>query len=133
MLSPAVPVDRTLGTARSTEFDALLVAGGTRPIGDIKLVVLLQEAFRHCKTVGAWGDGSTFLEQVGISAGPGVLLHAKTGKPLTAALLEALGPHRAWADCVSRAQPAPPFTYIEPKYVRVRDAPPSAMPMNRPV
>jgi hypothetical protein len=41
-----VTVDRTLPTARSIEFDALVVGGGTTPTGDIKLVVLLQEAFR---------------------------------------------------------------------------------------
>ncbi len=97
MLSPTVPVDRTLGTARSIEFDALLIAEGTTPTSDIKLVVLLQEAFRHCKTIGAWGDGRTILENVGISAGPGILLHPKPGKPFTTDLVEALGLHRAWA------------------------------------
>ena len=52
-------VDRTLLTARSVEFDALVVAGGTTPTGDIKLTLLLQEAFRHCKALGAWGDGTS--------------------------------------------------------------------------
>jgi catalase len=51
-------VDRTLATTRSIEFDALVVASGTTPTADIKLVVLLQEAFRHCKAVAAWGDGT---------------------------------------------------------------------------
>jgi catalase len=37
-------VERTLLTARSVEFDALVVADGTTPSGDIKLVLLLQEA-----------------------------------------------------------------------------------------
>ena len=50
-------VDRTLPTARSIEFDGAVVAGGTTPTGDIKLVVLLQEAFRHRQAIAAWGDG----------------------------------------------------------------------------
>ena len=44
-------VDRTLLTARSIEFDAVVVADGTTPTSDIKLVLLLQEAFRHCKAL----------------------------------------------------------------------------------
>jgi catalase len=47
------PVGRHLLTARSVEFDALVVAGGTTPSGDIKLALLLQEAFRHAKALGA--------------------------------------------------------------------------------
>lgn len=39
-------MERTLLTARSVEFDALVVAGGWTPGRDIKLVLLLQEAFR---------------------------------------------------------------------------------------
>ena len=51
-------VDRTPLTTRSIEFDALIVAGSTTPSGDIKLTILLQEAFRHCKALAAWGDGA---------------------------------------------------------------------------
>ena len=58
-------VDRTLLTTRSVEFDALVVAGGTTPTGDIKLTLLLQEAFRHCKVLAAWGDGTAVLEAAG--------------------------------------------------------------------
>jgi catalase len=57
-----VTVDRTLATARSIEFDAVVVAAGTTPTTDIKLVVLLQEAFRHCKAIAAWGDGAAVLK-----------------------------------------------------------------------
>jgi len=32
------------------------------PTTGIKLVVLLQEAFRHCKAIAAWGDGATVLK-----------------------------------------------------------------------
>ncbi len=59
-------VDRTLLTSRSIEFDALLVAGETKPTNEIKLVILLQEPYRHCKALGAWGNGSAVLEDAGI-------------------------------------------------------------------
>lgn len=92
-----VTVDRTLATARSIEFDALIVAGGTTPTGDIKLVVLLQEAFRHCKAIAAWGDGEAVLKSARISGkDPGVDLAEVVDKTFTANLAAALGLHRAW-------------------------------------
>jgi len=90
-------VDRTLLTTRSTEFDALIVAGGTTPTNDIKLVVLLQEAYRHCKTIAAWGDAAAILTAAGISPdGPGVTVADTVNKSFTAALTAAIGVHRAW-------------------------------------
>jgi catalase len=90
-------VERTLLTTRSIEFDAVVVAAGTSPTGDIKLMLLLQEAFRHCKPVAAWGDGVAVLELAGISPDdPGVLVADDVDKKSTAALLAALGMHRVW-------------------------------------
>ena len=90
-------VERTLLTARSIEFDALVVAAGTSPANDIKLVLLLQEAYRHCKAVGAWGDGAAILSAAGIPEdGPGVLVGTGVTKEYTAQLVSALGLHRAW-------------------------------------
>jgi catalase len=92
-----VTVDRTLATARSIEFDALVVAGGTTPTGDTKLVVLLQEAFRHCKAIAAWGGGGAVLKSARISSrDPGVEVAKQVDKAFTANLAEALGLHRAW-------------------------------------
>jgi catalase len=92
-----VTVDRTLATARSIEFDALVVAGGTTPAGDTKLVVLLQEAFRHCKAIVAWGDGGAVLKSARIpSRDPGVEVAKEVDKAFTANLAAALGLHRAW-------------------------------------
>ena len=65
--------------------------------GDIKLTVLLQEAFRHCKALGAWGDGTAILEAAGITAGaPGVVTGDAAGKSFTDRLAAAVGLHRAW-------------------------------------
>ena len=90
-------VERTLLTARSVEFDAVVVADGTAPTGDIKLVLLLQEAYRHCKPVGAWGSGVDVLAAAGIVAdGPGVVTAQSTAKAFIDALTAAVGLHRAW-------------------------------------
>ncbi len=95
--APSVIVDRTLLTARSIEFDALVVAGGTTPTNDIKLVLLLQEAYRHCKAIAAWGDGASILESAGIGLdGAGVPVADSVVKAFTAELTAALGLHRAW-------------------------------------
>jgi catalase len=92
-----VTVDRTLATARSIEFDALVVADGTTPSRDIKLVVLLQEAFRHCKALAAWGTGVELLKSARISVrDPGVSVSENADKAFTAELAAALGMHRVW-------------------------------------
>jgi catalase len=92
-----VTVDRTLATTRSIEFDALVIAAGTTPIPDIKLVVLLQEAFRHCKAIAAWGDGVTLLKAARIPAkGPGLTVADEADKDFVTTLAAALGLHRAW-------------------------------------
>jgi catalase len=90
-------VQRTLLTARSVEFDAIVVAGGTTAAADIKLTLLLQEAFRHCKALAAWGDGTAVLEAAGITASdPGVVTGDTVVKSFTDQLIAAVGLHRAW-------------------------------------
>ena len=92
-----ITVDRTLATTRSIEFDALVVAAGTTPSHDIKLIVLLQEAFRHCKALAAWGDGAEVLKAARISVrDPGVEVSESVDKAFTAQLAAALGLHRVW-------------------------------------
>ena len=90
-------VERTFDTARSIEFDAVVVAAGTQPTSDIKAVILLQEAYRHLKAIGAWGDGVLQLDRASIPAtGPGILVGEGVTRELTNALVDALGRHRAW-------------------------------------
>jgi catalase len=62
----AQTVDRLLLTTRSVELDDVAVAVGTVPAIDIKLTLLLQEAFRHCKVMAAWGDGTAVPEAAGL-------------------------------------------------------------------
>jgi catalase len=60
-------------------------------------MIMLQEAFRHLKAVGAWGDGVDVLRAAGIDReAPGVLTGKKADATLAAATVAALGMHRAW-------------------------------------
>jgi catalase len=93
----SLAVDRTLLTTRSIEYDAVLIAAGTAPSTDIKLVLLLQEAYRHCKTIGAWGDATGALEDAGIAINsPGIVSGGALDRSFTSALFAAIGMHRAW-------------------------------------
>ncbi|MEV6415809.1 catalase [Kribbella sp. NPDC051718] len=91
------PVDRTFLTTRSIEYDAVIIAAGNSYLNDIKLTVLLGELFRHCKVLGAWGDGDQVLTAAGIDAtAPGILLADTIAKPYTTELFAAIGLHRVW-------------------------------------
>ncbi|MGW6441716.1 catalase [Lentzea sp. NPDC055074] len=82
---------RTFLTARSVEFDALLVAGAA---ADPRVTLMLQECFRHAKAIGAWGTGRATVEAAGC-AGPGVVLDDDPSKVL-ADVTTLLGAHRVW-------------------------------------
>lgn len=77
------------------------MAAGTKPTQDIKLIVLLQKAFRHCKPVAAWGDGTAALAAAGIDLdAAGVLVADSVNKSFTDALADAVGLHRVWERAV---------------------------------
>ncbi len=89
-------VERTIATTRSIEYDAILVARGA-PAADIKLVVMLQEAFRHCKLLGAWGDGADVLASAGIpSDAAGVVTGDSMVRAFSDQVVSQLGLHRVW-------------------------------------
>ncbi|MBT2250782.1 catalase [Arthrobacter sp. BHU FT2] len=108
-----VVVQRTYLTARSTEFDALLVAAGGSPAPDAeqgldakagepatrvdpRVVLMLSEAYRHAKAIGAWGAGSGALEAAGISGDtPGITV-GDGPDAVVSAVQEMLASHRAW-------------------------------------
>ncbi len=102
-------VERTNVTARSIEFDAIVVADGAPKDGDIKAVVLLQEAFRQLKPFAAWGDGADVLTAAGIDTGAPGVLTGKDAKDIAADLVTAMSQHRVWdrADLVT-ASAVPP-------------------------
>ncbi|WP_405060339.1 catalase [Kribbella sp. NBC_01505] len=90
-------VERTFLTTRSIEYDAVIVAAGIPSLTDAKLTVLLGELFRHCKVIGAWGDGVEVLTAAGIDVtAPGIVLGETIAKPYTTELFAAVGLHRSW-------------------------------------
>ncbi|MGI8809037.1 MAG: catalase [Acidimicrobiales bacterium] len=95
-----LPVDRTVLTTQSVEYDALVVAGGASAavIGtDPYTAVNLGEAYRHHKVVAAWGEGATVLEACRITGDlPGVVVGDKVDAGFVARLVEAIGMHRHW-------------------------------------
>jgi len=89
-------IERTYLTARSIEFDAVVVADGAPKEADLKAVLLMQESFRQLKAIGAWGDGTQVLTATGIdTGGPGVLT-ADSAASLAGDLIAAMGLHRVW-------------------------------------
>ena len=112
MLEDGLPVQRTFGTGRSVEFDAVLVAGAAPPAPDAlvnrdskagaanpatvdpRVVLLLEECFRHAKAIGAWGPGREVLGAAGVD-GVGVVTGDNAADVL-AEVQELLGAHRVW-------------------------------------
>ncbi len=67
-----VEIDRALTTTASVLYDAVLVPGGSDSIHalsrDGKAVHFVAEAFRHCKAVGAVGDGIALLDAAHVTS-----------------------------------------------------------------
>ncbi|MDY7089166.1 MAG: catalase [Actinomycetota bacterium] len=108
-----VTVQRTFATARSIEFDAILLAGAPAPAPDAipardaksaaevsvtvdpRVLLLVEEAWRHAKAIGAWGGGAEVLAQAGIAGTPGVF-SAGSGTAALTELQPLLAKHRVW-------------------------------------
>jgi catalase len=105
-------VQRTFATARSVEFDVVLVAGAPVPAPDAlpsrdakagaadsnvdpRVVLLLEEAYRHCKVIGAWGDGTTALEAAGVTGTPGIV-RGESAAEVLERVQEQMAYHRVW-------------------------------------
>jgi catalase len=104
---------RTFLTARSVEFDALLLAGSPPPAADAlpsrdakagnpgpaavdpRVLLMVQECFRHAKAIGAWGPGTAVVELAGCAAAPGVVT-GPSGTDVLGKVLTLLGQHRVW-------------------------------------
>jgi len=110
-----VPIQRTFATARSVEFDAILLAGAPAPGADAfagrdakaaspaagdavdpRVSLMLAEAWRHAKAIGAWGGGEQALLAAGIPVdAPGVVV-GEGGADAFSQLTELLATHRVW-------------------------------------
>jgi catalase len=106
-------VQRTLLTARSIEFDAILVAGamtpgvdavpsrdakagpGSAPSIDPRVALMLDEAYRHCKAIGGTGPGVALLAAAGFEGEAGVVVGDDAEKVLES-VLDLMAEHRVW-------------------------------------
>jgi catalase len=110
-------VQRTYLTARSVEFDAILVAGAPAPAADAdapgldakagdpsaayaavdpRVVLMLGEAYRHAKAIGGWGEAKRAFVAAGFDgSAPGVVLGDKASEVLEE-VTDLLAEHRVW-------------------------------------
>jgi catalase len=92
-------VDQSFLTSCAALADAVVVANGTSVslAGHPYVVMYLQEAYRHHKTIGAIGDGVSVLEAAGVPAGEaGVAVSPKATKAFAKTFVGLLGLHRHW-------------------------------------
>ncbi|MGW4294358.1 catalase [Micromonospora chersina] len=108
-----LPVQRTFATGRSVEFDAILLAGAPAPAPDAlpardakagaadsatvdpRVLLLVEEAWRHAKAIGAWGAGADVLRQAGVAGSPGVVT-GDSGGEVFGAVQQLMSAHRVW-------------------------------------
>lgn len=114
-----IKADFSLLTASSVLFDAVFVPGGEASVATLKseaeAVNFLREAYQHCKTIGASGEGTELLEDANVTRRTsgdtgepkrsddqaGVVTEAKGGR-LSAEFIKAIAQHRHW-----EREPAP--------------------------
>ncbi|SES47910.1 catalase [Actinokineospora terrae] len=104
-LADGLIVQRTFLTARSVEFDALLLAAAPPPAPDAiprlaavdpRVVVMIQETHRHAKAIGAWSGAATALTEAGIGTDDiGVVVGEDSAEVFTE-VLDLLAGHRSW-------------------------------------
>jgi catalase len=91
----SVTADATVFNADSVVYDALVVAGGVDEL-DPKSAMMLQEAYRHHKTLAAWGSGADVLAATIDTEAAGVITGKRVAKAFNDAVIAALGWHRHW-------------------------------------
>ncbi|MEV4134194.1 catalase [Dactylosporangium sp. NPDC049742] len=107
-MADGLPVQRTFATGRSIEFDALLLAAAPVPAPDAppsrdakpaavdpRVLLLVEECWRHAKAIGAWGAGTTVLAATGVTGSPGVVT-GDAADEVFADVLRLMGAHRVW-------------------------------------
>ncbi|MFJ8361005.1 catalase [Streptomyces sp. NPDC093984] len=116
-----ITVQRSFATARSVEYDAVLVAGAPAPAPDAygardakagepgadnsvdpRVLLMLAEAFRHGKAIGGWAGAEAVLQAAGVPTdAPGVVT-APTGSGALQQITGLLTKHRVWERFAAR-------------------------------
>ncbi|WP_200421890.1 catalase [Streptomyces sp. Y2F8-2] len=116
-----ISVQRSFATARSVEYDAVLVVGAPAPAPDAygardakagepgadgsvdpRVLLMLAEAFRHGKAIGGWAGAEAALQAAGVPTdAPGVVT-AQTGSGALQQISGLLTKHRVWERFASR-------------------------------
>ncbi|HET8599127.1 MAG TPA: catalase [Segeticoccus sp.] len=112
-----VVVQRTFLTARSVEFDAVLVSSAPAPapdavptvdakarttdavtddVVDPRVTMLLAEAFRHCKAIGGWGQAEAALVAAGCPASAAGVVLGDDAVRVYSEVAGLLATHRVW-------------------------------------
>ncbi len=107
------PVQRTLLTARSVEFDAVILAGAPAAAPDAvpgldakagaatsdgvdpRVRLLLEETYRHAKAIGAW-TGKDALDAAAVPADAAGVVVGVDPADVVAQVVQLLGGHRVW-------------------------------------
>ena len=77
--------------------DAIVVAGGTALADQPGVIAYIQTAYRHFKTIAAWGSGVQVLEAAGIGVDePGVVIVDRFSKRFAGSVISAMSTHRHW-------------------------------------
>ena len=108
-----LPVQRTFATGRSVEVDVLLLAGSPAPAPDAlvnrdakagaapsatvdpRVLLMVDECWRHAKVIGAWGEGSTAVQASGVAGSAGVVLGDDPASVFTE-VQGLMAGHRVW-------------------------------------
>lgn len=101
----AIPVNFSLLTASSVLFDAVYIPHGTgmetlQQIDDVQ--EFLNDAYKHCKVIGADGDGQNVIKTTSFaskikSSDNGIIMQKdKASEKFAQAFIKAMGKHRYW-------------------------------------
>ncbi|WP_432843121.1 catalase [Dactylosporangium sp. CA-092794] len=108
-----IPLQRSFATARSVEYDALLIAAAPPPAPDAlpardakagaaesvsvdpRVLLMVDECWRHAKAIAAWGPGISVLEESGVAGTTGVV-SADSASRAFGEVQRLLATHRVW-------------------------------------
>jgi catalase len=111
-LQDGLHAQRTFLTARSVEFDALLLAASPPPAPDAppsrdastggpatvdpRVITMIEECFRHAKAIGGWGTAKSALESAGATTADAGVIVGEDPIEVLNQIIALLGGHRVW-------------------------------------